>query len=362
MRSPRSGFTLIELLVVIAIIAILAAILFPVFAKAREKARQTACLNNQKQIITALLMYAQDNSELLPSTDTVWGSLNMDRGVLICPTKGTKTPNGYGYSNFIAGLALGEIASPSTEPMVMDAKSADNIVRSGSDVDPRHGTNAICAYCDGHVEMPKNGIMGFTVWKDPFTSSFLTQPTGDPNWSYWQNGTAVAYANVASKNITMTTVNGAQAMQLADGSGNEVVALLGQTLTGNFRLEFDHNNNSDKLGFFRIYGASNNTTTPTTSYMLTLWRSNNLGDMGSYSPVDPRTLAGLPSFTYQKNCHFAITRIGTTFSIVVTNNTLGGAWSWTISNLTGTPSEGVKAIGFYTNWGTCQWSNIRLYQ
>ena len=55
----RTGFTLIELLVVIAIIAILAAILFPVFAQAREKARTTACLSNQKQIANAVLMYAQ---------------------------------------------------------------------------------------------------------------------------------------------------------------------------------------------------------------------------------------------------------------------------------------------------------------
>ena len=54
------GFTLIELLVVIAIIAILAAILFPVFAQAREKARQTSCLSNIKQIDLAMLMYAQD--------------------------------------------------------------------------------------------------------------------------------------------------------------------------------------------------------------------------------------------------------------------------------------------------------------
>src|SRR5918997_594162 len=59
------GFTLIELLVVIAIIAILAAILFPVFAQAREKARQTSCLSNLKQIGTASMMYVQDYDEAM---------------------------------------------------------------------------------------------------------------------------------------------------------------------------------------------------------------------------------------------------------------------------------------------------------
>ncbi len=62
----RRGFTLIELLVVIAIIAILAAILFPVFAKAREKARQTQCVSNLRQIGTALQMYASDYDEMYP--------------------------------------------------------------------------------------------------------------------------------------------------------------------------------------------------------------------------------------------------------------------------------------------------------
>src|SRR5579862_3546832 len=62
----RTGFTLIELLVVIAIIAILAAILFPVFAQAREKARQATCLSNEKQIALAMLMYNQDYDEKLP--------------------------------------------------------------------------------------------------------------------------------------------------------------------------------------------------------------------------------------------------------------------------------------------------------
>ena len=72
----RRGFTLIELLVVIAIIAILAAILFPVFAQAREKARQTSCLSNMKQIGTACLMYAQDYDERVPRN--WYGSLGFE--------------------------------------------------------------------------------------------------------------------------------------------------------------------------------------------------------------------------------------------------------------------------------------------
>lgn len=64
--QKRSGFTLIELLVVIAIIAILAAILFPVFAKAREKAREISCASNEKQLLLATLQYVQDYDERYP--------------------------------------------------------------------------------------------------------------------------------------------------------------------------------------------------------------------------------------------------------------------------------------------------------
>jgi len=76
----RKGFTLIELLVVIAIIAILAAILFPVFARAREQARKASCESNLKQISTAILMYSEDFDENYPSVvfanypNGLWGS------------------------------------------------------------------------------------------------------------------------------------------------------------------------------------------------------------------------------------------------------------------------------------------------
>src|SRR5207244_1927725 len=65
-QSQKPAFTLIELLVVIAVIAILAAILFPVFAQARERARMSACLSNMRQIGTSLMLYAQDYDETLP--------------------------------------------------------------------------------------------------------------------------------------------------------------------------------------------------------------------------------------------------------------------------------------------------------
>src|SRR4051794_37703017 len=66
LQMGRKAFTLIELLVVIAVIAILAALLFPVFSQARERARMTACVSNMRQIGSALMMYAQDYDETFP--------------------------------------------------------------------------------------------------------------------------------------------------------------------------------------------------------------------------------------------------------------------------------------------------------
>ncbi|MCW3096653.1 MAG: prepilin-type N-terminal cleavage/methylation domain [Chthonomonadaceae bacterium] len=90
-RRPRVatfGFTLIELLVVIAIIAILAAILFPVFAKARESARRTVCISNVKQIGLAWMMYVQDNDETFPPSNSPnssqWGPSTTFTGKYPC--------------------------------------------------------------------------------------------------------------------------------------------------------------------------------------------------------------------------------------------------------------------------------------
>ncbi len=76
----RHGFTLIELLVVIAIIAILAAILFPVFAKAREKARQISCLNNVKQLALGFIQYQSDNDGVEPGATDGTGGISKTGG------------------------------------------------------------------------------------------------------------------------------------------------------------------------------------------------------------------------------------------------------------------------------------------
>src|SRR5438093_13768249 len=88
--ETRRGFTLIELLVVIAIIAILAAILFPVFARARSQARKATCASNLKQIGLAFLMYAQDSDETFPvHWDALrrgqWGDIDVEVVAVLVP-------------------------------------------------------------------------------------------------------------------------------------------------------------------------------------------------------------------------------------------------------------------------------------
>ena len=171
MLTARKGFTLIELLVVIAIIAILAAILFPVFARARDKARQASCQSNLKQIGIAVLMYAQDYDETMPRFDAridpedssnsrllgqydLIGPYTMNEQLFICPSGQYRTrshrtalPLGDGFgrqhinSSYGAwrrgssevpfsrapmgnpGLSLAEITRPAETKLIWEARS-----------------------------------------------------------------------------------------------------------------------------------------------------------------------------------------------------------------------------------------------
>ena len=154
-NTKEQGFTLIELLVVIAIIAILAAILFPVFAKAREKARTISCLNNVRQITLALQMVAQDNGNVLPTYDVVWSQLNIDQKALVCPN--SKQANGYGYALSLSGQSMmsSNFNQPDQVPTFADCSKAahiGNMVFYPGDVDYRHNGSAMFGYLDGHVK------------------------------------------------------------------------------------------------------------------------------------------------------------------------------------------------------------------
>jgi prepilin-type N-terminal cleavage/methylation domain-containing protein/prepilin-type processing-associated H-X9-DG protein len=117
----KKGFTLIELLVVIAIIAILSAILFPVFAQAREKARQTQCSSNLKQLGLAFMQYAQDYDEAMPGSD-FWGlkwaghvyPYVKSADVFHCPddSNGATTSNGVSLYplSYVENCAIGQFS------------------------------------------------------------------------------------------------------------------------------------------------------------------------------------------------------------------------------------------------------------
>ncbi len=157
MKNDKHGFTLIELLIVISIISVLASILFPVFSRAREKARAATCISNQRQLAAECVMYAQDHEECLPPIRSVWTDLKADPGILICPSKGKNTPNAYLYNEDRDTQCLGRIEDPTMEWMTADGNSvADNIPNIGFLMlqwEMRHSNRAVYSFVDGHVSV-----------------------------------------------------------------------------------------------------------------------------------------------------------------------------------------------------------------
>jgi prepilin-type N-terminal cleavage/methylation domain-containing protein/prepilin-type processing-associated H-X9-DG protein len=210
--KARCGFTLIELLVVIAIIALLAAILFPVFARARENARKTTCASNVKQIGLAILQYAQDNDEILPPVayeddagdDYQWPGLIAPylKGaqILKCPGDARSKIISYGLNEtaFVdweddpsePSLSLAEFDHPARTVMVGDVGTGDDflkplpdtlkMVEPGDDLDDdvdarpaaRHLEFVNLTFMDGHVKAMKleqfyTGQTPDDLWFDP---------------------------------------------------------------------------------------------------------------------------------------------------------------------------------------------------
>lgn len=192
----RRAFTLIELLVVIAIIAILAAILFPVFAKAREAARKSSCQSNLKQLGTAAMMYTQDYDEKWSGICCYNNSITSgqmfnwpyaivpyikNRGVFKCPSdKWDDAAVSYNGNNALEQIKLAAINAPANVVYLMDGytqrggNAAPGNASTGNGLNcdytiwdstgratdknqglPRHSETANVVYCDGHVKTSK---------------------------------------------------------------------------------------------------------------------------------------------------------------------------------------------------------------
>ena len=188
----RKGFTLIELLVVIAIIAILAAILFPVFARAREKARQASCQSNYKQIGIALAMYYSDYDGRTPAT---WGAANYwpyvsfsmmpyikNEQILLCPSHDSGAVYGTACDHCGTSLAqMGTMWFPSTYTMnpwwrgrkdsaISDAMDVSNMIVA---TDGRRNWVHFGSWCYGTTSMARGCGAAIGVWHNGMTNALF---------------------------------------------------------------------------------------------------------------------------------------------------------------------------------------------
>ena len=198
-KRRKSGFTLIELLVVIAIIAILAAILFPVFARARENARRASCQSNEKNIALGFKQYIQDNGEKYPPamtsatalrTSVANGGLSeyiKSTAILFCPSDSDKTSLSYAYMGTGQNESAIDNLPGGTAGTVLLKEAAGN----------RHFNGMNVAYVDGHVKWKTGETPADVI--DP--NDVLTDTSaGALGSNYHTGGFATAFgANSTSK-------------------------------------------------------------------------------------------------------------------------------------------------------------------
>jgi type II secretory pathway pseudopilin PulG len=151
--QKKNAMRVRDLIVVTAVTAVLAAILFPVFAKAREKARQTSCLSNEKQLMVALEMYSLDYDEkftLAPWCDNIY-PYTKNREILRCPAA-PRLEYGYALNDAVLEQSMGALTAPSETVALFDADGGPNSTGGLELLARRHMRGADFGYMDGHCK------------------------------------------------------------------------------------------------------------------------------------------------------------------------------------------------------------------
>lgn len=153
-RHPtHSAFSLVELLISVGIIVLIFVIMFPVYGNARRRSKATRCMTNQRQVVTAILMQAENHGNHFPLANEVWKPFDDSKRVLRCPDAPTQE-NGYGYFTTLAGVRTDAFAQPDEASLTMDCTdTASNLIRTPADIAYRHhGHVAYVSFADGHIE------------------------------------------------------------------------------------------------------------------------------------------------------------------------------------------------------------------
>ncbi len=143
---------IIQGLLLLFVLMILASMLFPIFARNRNKAHDPSCLHNQREIGITMMLYAQDHDGHLPAASTVWHDVYLPSDALMCPAAGD-APISYGYSLYLSDRALGKLADPLGTPLCADSDNPQHLLVIPSDFAPRHGEgHCIVTFTDGHAK------------------------------------------------------------------------------------------------------------------------------------------------------------------------------------------------------------------
>lgn len=161
-QHPGTGDTFIFILIGLFILIVLVFFFMPVVPIDHEKARQTQCMNNVRQLVVSIQLYQQDHNGKFPNQATIWRDLSSPPNTVICPIYGKNKGNGYGYNVNIAGKTLESKGMPEAQNLVVlaDSKTPLHQLSVLTDIDFRHANKAVVGFADGHVALLPSGSIG----------------------------------------------------------------------------------------------------------------------------------------------------------------------------------------------------------